>query len=127
MGRMKAFSADRRPPCQWWAASCIVAIGCALAPAVQAGPAAPAPSPAPAAAPASAAARSAATTRVIEDDQVRIEETRVRGQVRRIVVAPKGPQGQAAAPYEISVGAGGRDPSQDPSSAGQRVWPLFRF
>jgi hypothetical protein len=30
-------------------------------------------------------------------------------------------------PYEILVGAGGRDPSQDKSGAGQRVWSLLRF
>jgi hypothetical protein len=79
------------------------------------------------AAPAPAAAASAAPAsqrRVIEDDQVRIEETIVRGQVQSIAVHPK----QAGLrPYEIVVGRGGRDPSQDKSAAGQRVWSLFRF
>jgi hypothetical protein len=61
---------------------------------------------------------------VIEDDRVRIEETRLRGQLARITVSPKG---SALTPYEINVGAGGRDPSQDKSGAGQRVWSVFRF
>jgi len=65
--------------------------------------------------------------RIIEDDRVRIEETRVRGQLQRVVVSPKGPAGSALRPYEINVGAGGRDPSQDKSSAGQRVWSVLRF
>ena len=64
---------------------------------------------------------------VIEDDSVRIEELRVRGQLQRIVVAPKG----RAPSYEIITG----DPSRDLSdgantsrgAAGKRVWNLFRF
>lgn len=90
--------------------------------------------PTPAATPA-AAARTAASAarrlqpdlRVIEDDQVRIEELRVHGQLQRITVAPKGPPGSKLGPYEINVGAGGRDPSQDKGAAGQRVWSLWRF
>ena len=81
---------------------------------------------------ASASTRSNAATapprssevRVIEDDRVRIEETRQRGQLARITVSPKG---GTLTPYEINVGAGGRDPSQDKSGAGQRVWSIFRF
>ena len=64
---------------------------------------------------------------VIEDDSVRIEELRVRGQLQRIVVAPKG----RAPSYEIITG----DPSRDLSdgantsrgAAGKRVWNVFRF
>jgi hypothetical protein len=74
--------------------------------------------------PAAAAARPASDLRVIEDDQVRIEETRLRGQLQRITVAPKG---STMGAYEINVGAGGRDPSQDKSGAGQRVWSVLRF
>lgn len=99
-----------------------------LAAAASAQPAGPAPAPrlfasTPAAASASAV-RPASGVQVVEDDQVRIEETRVRGQLRRVTVAPKG---SALQPYEINVGAGGRDPSQDKSSAGQRVWSVLRF
>jgi hypothetical protein len=97
-----------------------------VAAAQSAGGAAPARA-ASAAAPTAAALRAASELRVIEDDQVRIEETRVRGQVQRITVAPKGSPGSAMRPYEINVGAGGRDPSQDKSSAGQRVWSVLRF
>lgn len=73
------------------------------------------------------AASATPEVRVIEDQRVRIEETRVRGQLQRITVAPKGPAGQALRPYEINVGSGGRDPSQDKSAAGQRVWSVLRF
>ena len=64
---------------------------------------------------------------VVEDDAVRIEELRVRGQTQRIVVKPKN-----AAEYEIVAPTGGRDPSQNrgnqqPGAAGQRVWNVLRF
>jgi hypothetical protein len=64
---------------------------------------------------------------VVEDQAVRIEELRVRGQTQRIVVKPKN-----AAEYEIVAPTGGRDPSQNrgnqqPGAAGQRVWNLLRF
>ena len=76
------------------------------------------------AAPVQDSARPALEVRVIEDDAVRIEEVRQRGQVRRITVQNKA---AGTLPYEILVGAGGRDPSQDKSGAGQRVWSLLRF
>ncbi len=92
-----------------------------------------APSPAPVAeqsaspaGPAASAARSAepaSTVRVIEDDRVRIEETRVRGQVQRVTVRSK----LTGQDYEIIVGPGGRDPSQKSDAAGQRAWSVFRF
>jgi hypothetical protein len=64
---------------------------------------------------------------VVEDDAVRIEELRVRGQTQRIVVKPKN-----AAEYEIIPAAGGRDPSQNRAgqqagAGGQRVWNLLKF
>lgn len=64
---------------------------------------------------------------VLEDDAVRIEELRVRGQTQRIVVKPKN-----AAEYEIVAPTGGRDPSQNrgnqqPGAAGQRVWNVLKF
>lgn len=92
---------------------------------------APAPQarPAPAATQAAQAAPEAAEARprtpepqvlreVVEDDKIRIEELRVRGQTRKITVQPKG-SGLSA--YEILPAEPGRDPAQDPK-AGQRVW-----
>ena len=82
------------------------------------------------AAPASAASAPAKrdapmrTLTVIEDEGVRIEETRLRGQAQRIVVKSKV---EGAQPYEIIVGAGGRDPSKDRGAAGQSAWSLFDF
>lgn len=73
---------------------------------------------------AAAAALPAPERRVLEDEHVRIEETRVRGQLQQLVVKPKlGDTG----PYEIVVGRGGRDPTQDVSAAGRRVWSVLRF
>lgn len=61
---------------------------------------------------------------VIEDDNVRIEETRVRGQTQRITVLNKiGP----AKGYEIIMPPGGKDSSQDRGASGQRAWSLFAF
>jgi hypothetical protein len=76
------------------------------------------------ASPAASAAPARASKQVIEDDAVRIEETRVRGQTQRITVQSKvrGVQG-----YEIIVPAAGKDPSQDRGAAGQRIWHLFDF
>ena len=61
---------------------------------------------------------------VIEDDQVRIEELRVRGQLQRITVSPKA---SGVQPYQI-VPPEGRDMSQQSKGiSGQRVWQLFSF
>lgn len=94
--------------------------GQAVQPALAATPPGPAASAARAAAPASG-------TRVLEDDRVRIEETRVRGQLRHVSVHSKLTGGS----YEIIVGPGGRDPSQNAAQradgAGQRAWSLLRF
>jgi hypothetical protein len=66
--------------------------------------------------------------RVIEDEGVRIEELRVRGQTQRIVVQPK--KGVLRA-YEVLPLEGGRDPSQtrngQPGVAGKRVWNVLSF
>lgn len=62
----------------------------------------------------------------IQDDAVRIEELRVRGQTQRIVVQPKG-----VAAYEVIPSSAARDPSAGPHSgrggAGQRVWSVLDF
>jgi hypothetical protein len=61
---------------------------------------------------------------VLEDDNVRIEELRVRGVNQRLVVRPKI---EGVREYEILPGEPGRDSAQDRRSAGQRVWRLFSF
>lgn len=61
---------------------------------------------------------------VTEDEAVRIEELRVRGQVQRIVVQSK--LGNAR-PYEILPATQGRDLSQDRRASGQRVWSVLSF
>jgi hypothetical protein len=61
---------------------------------------------------------------VIEDDQVRIEELRVRGQVQQVIVRHK----RSAAPdYQIIIPEGGRDLSKDRRATGQRVWHILSF
>ena len=68
---------------------------------------------------------------VIEDDGSRIEELRVRGQTRRILVQPKvGPK----AGYEILTGdglrgppAGGGNAQASQGATGQRVWHVLSF
>lgn len=104
------------------AAAAPLAIAAALllaaAPAV-AQPAAPS-SPASAAAPGEPLVQRS----VLEDDQVRIEELRVRGLAQRIVVRPK----MGGAPiYEIVPPAPGRDATSARGSSGQRVWQLLSF
>jgi hypothetical protein len=78
-------------------------------------------------APASAAARSepAVQRTVVEDQGVRIDELRVRGQNRRIAVQSKA---LGAAPYEIVMPDAARDMSQaSGGAAGHSVWSLFGF
>lgn len=89
----------------------------AVADPTAAAPAAAASSPATRAAPA------AETVLVIEDEAVRIKETRVRGQTVRVHVQSKiaGVKG-----YEIIVNPG-RDPAQLRGATGQHAWSLFRF
>jgi hypothetical protein len=62
--------------------------------------------------------------KVSEDDNVRIEELRVRGETQRIVVRSK--LGSTRA-YEILPAGGGRDLSQDKRAIGQRVWSVLNF
>jgi hypothetical protein len=62
---------------------------------------------------------------VIEDDKVRIEELKVRGQVQRITVSPKA---SGVRPYEIVPPDAGRDASQPSKGlSGQRLWQLLSF
>lgn len=87
--------------------------------------------PPPAAAPAASSAPTGephVQRTVVEDDGSRVEELRVRGQTRSVVVTTKGPLAHS---YEIHVG----DPSREMSAgadarrgtAGQRMWRLFDF
>ena len=81
----------------------------------------------PASAPAPAAPRPDPAIRrtVIEDDQVKIEELRVRGQVQRITISPKASGVRA---YEIAPPDSGRDPSQQSKGiSGHSLWQLFSF
>jgi hypothetical protein len=63
----------------------------------------------------------------IEDDQVRVDELRVRGQTERIVVTPK----HGGRPYEILTAPNGRDPGGSADgrrgATGQRVWTVLGF
>lgn len=65
---------------------------------------------------------------VVEDDNARIEELRVRGAVRSTVVKPKG---AITKEYEVIPADAGRDISAGPNSAkgsaGQRVWRVLSF
>jgi hypothetical protein len=93
------------------------------APATGAVPAAAPPEPA-----ASAAGRGVPEPKVqrivVEDDRVRIDELRVRGQTRRIVVQPKLPGAPA---YQLGVNTDARDPQMDPRSEGRALWQIFSF
>ncbi|HEV7574741.1 MAG TPA: hypothetical protein VGO85_01745 [Caldimonas sp.] len=64
---------------------------------------------------------------VIEDRSARIEELRVRGQLQKVTVSPKG----GAPGYEVLLGDGahviGDDPGTSRGSAGKRVWNVLRF
>jgi hypothetical protein len=61
---------------------------------------------------------------VSEDDHVRIEELRVRGQTQRLTVRSK----QVGVPtYDILQATTGQDPSKGRDAAGQRVWQLLSF
>jgi len=103
------------------------AVAAPAAPTVTAGTASAALAAAPAqtSAPVRAASAVPSNIRVIEDDEVRIEETRgQRGQLQRITVRNKT---SGAKGYEIIVGPAGQDPSQQRGNSGQRAWSLFDF
>lgn len=65
---------------------------------------------------------------VIEDEGSKIDELRVRGQVKRITVTPKVGTGKS---YEILVGPGGQDfvdgTGGSRGTTGQRVWNVLAF
>ena len=97
----------------------------ALLGVASAAPAALAAAPAGAAsAPAAKAPAERPHITVLEDDNTRIEEHRVRGTVTRVVVQSK--VGGAPA-YEIQVIPPGRESMGDRGSQGKRTWSLLRF
>ena len=62
--------------------------------------------------------------RVAEDDQVRIEQLNVRGQVQQVTVHNK----KGSAPdYQIVLPRAGREGARERDAAGQRVWRLISF
>jgi len=64
---------------------------------------------------------------VIEDKTAKIEELRVRGNLQKVVVTPKG----GAPGYEVLTSDGYHPTADDPGtshgSAGKRVWSVLRF
>jgi hypothetical protein len=97
----------------------------AQAPAAQSPPQAPA-----AAAPAEPQAAAGPKEPVvkhthIEDDNVAIDELRIRGQTRRIIVQPK----KGGVPYEVLPLDASRDKSQEGArgAGGQSVWHFLSF
>ena len=107
-----------RPVLPWLALMlCGVAAAARATDAPPSGPAAPLPA---------SPAEPAVQRSVIEDESVRIEELRVRGEVRSIHVQPRG-----ARAYEVLPASGGRDMAPGPgtgrAAAGQRVWSVLSF
>jgi len=64
---------------------------------------------------------------VIEDRSARIDELRVRGQLQKVTVSPKG----GAPGYEVLTGdaahSGGEGPGTPRGATGKSVWNLLRF
>lgn len=89
--------------------------------------AAAAQAPAPAASGPAGTAEPAVQRTVIDDGGTRVEELRVRGQLRRVTVTPR----NGGKPYEIIPADGARDLAPGPGStrgaAGQRVWNVLDF
>ena len=128
-------------------AACAISMAAPAANAADAAPPAPATAADAASAPARAATAAAPSTSnstieeievgragepnvkrtVIDDGRARIEELRVRGQLQKVTVAPKG----GAPGYEILLGDGAHpmpdDPGTSRGSAGKRVWNVLRF
>lgn len=105
------------------AALALAAMAAHAQPAQPAGAAAP-PAQEAVPAPHGRAAEPSVQRTVIEDDRVRIEELRVRGQVQRLVVQPK-VEGVRA--YEIQPPDPGRDTTAARGGSGQRVWRVLGF
>lgn len=101
----------------------------ALAQSAAPAPGLPAPAPAlDAAPPAGGAAEPFVQRTVIEDRNARVDELRVRGELRTITVSPTLPGARA---YQVLPPAPGRPFAEGPGSqrgaAGQRVWSVISF
>lgn len=68
--------------------------------------------------------RSGLQRTVIEDDNLRIIETRLRGLPQNITVQSKLP---GVKPYQILVGPNGANPAPDGGTAGRRAWSVLDF
>ena len=115
-------------------AACVAALA---APAANAADAAPAPARPAAASPSTPApieeielgraGEPNVKRTIIDDGRARIEELRVRGQLQKVTVEPKG----RAPGYEILLGDGAHviadDPGTSRGSAGKRVWNVLKF
>jgi hypothetical protein len=64
---------------------------------------------------------------VVEDRSARIDELRVRGELQKVTVSPKG----GAPGYEVLTGdsahSGGEGPGTPRGATGKRVWNVLRF
>jgi hypothetical protein len=78
--------------------------------------------------PAATVAEAKVVETVIEDDSIRIEELRVRGQTQKVTVQPKNSKLPS---YEIIMGDASRDLSPGAgttrAAAGRRVWSVLNF
>jgi len=102
----------------------LVAAALLVAPGVFAAPADEKPAEAAQPAQAAQAAEPTVQRQVAEDDNVRIEEVRFRGQTQSITVKPKI---RGVSPYQIVPQSGARDPSQVGGASGQSIWHFFSF
>jgi hypothetical protein len=105
----------------WWACLAICVPGWAQVPAAT--PAAAAVNAA-ASAPAAGPPEARVQRTHSEDNHVRVDELRVRGLNRRVVVQSKLPGAPA---YEIGTNNDARDSSQDRRSEGRSLWQLLSF
>jgi hypothetical protein len=122
-------------------AACAAALATPFASAADAPPALPAPAQAAPAATAASAAlpledvepkpsrfpEPAVKHTVIEDRTARIDELRVRGQLQKVTVSPRGD----VPGYEVLLGdsahSGGEGPGTPRGATGKSVWNLLRF
>jgi hypothetical protein len=119
-------------------AACATTLTTPFASAADAAPAPPAARPAAAAASSALPLEDAEPARnrvpepaiqrtVIEDRSARIDELRVRGQLQKVTVSPKG----GVPGYEVLLGdsahAGGEGPGTPRGATGKSVWNILRF
>jgi hypothetical protein len=64
---------------------------------------------------------------VVEDDQARIEELRVRGRVQQVTVTPKNSRAPAYQILPTDPSADASRPDRPSAAFGQRVWQVLTF